>query len=1277
MISVRLPAQSAHFSTGLFRPAGAANSETPMQVALRRLMSRMARFPLRPIPVALSFAACAALAAALLAPASLAAPSAPFPTLPRVSGPIDDSQRVVLQGNVHPLARAEFDRGAVEDSFPADRLLLLLKRSDAQESALRDFIQDLHTPGNPAFHQWLKPDQFGRLYGPADSDLAAVTAWLQSHGFTVNQVHPGRMGVEFSGTARQVREAFHTEIHRYEIGGETHYANNRDPEIPAALAPVVTGLAPMNNFRAKPDIKVLGRAEFNPKTHEAKPDWTYPDGGGSWNLVVAPGDFAVQYDINPVYKSGITGAGQSIAIISASNVDLGLVAHYQTLFGLTSSSLPEVVVDGSDPGLNGAATEAYLDIELSGSVAPGASVILYTSDGTALTDGLALAAYRAVGDDLAGTISTSYGECEAELGQGGNAFWLSTWEQAATQGQSAFVSAGDGGSAGCDDFDTQAVAYSGLAVNGIGSTPYNVSVGGTDFYYSDVDTSSSAMYSQIASYWSGTKTTPPGTTSPAVSLLKPAPEQVWNDMFGYNTADLTYPPVPDAGQIGENIVAGSGGKSSAALYPSGASNPGVGYPKPAWQAGPGVPADKVRDLPDLSLYASNDANWSFYPICANAGDCVNVNSSANGGAPWITGVGGTSASSPAMAAIQALVNQSTKSWQGQADFFYYPIAKLWPDAFHDITVGGNEVPCSQGSPNCALSSTGITKGYYVDSGYPAGTGYDLASGLGSVDVKNLIFWWPHVSMTPTTTTLGVSPASFVHGKTTTITSTVARTGGSGTPTGSISLGSNDGISHYAGIDYLYLNSNAKVDTPVDNLPGGTYQLTARYGGDGTFAASTSAPVTITVTPETDTLATSGWAWNPYDLYIYPLSPGITLPYGAQIFLDAQPLSTNATEANFGQPATGNVTFTDKVASATTTSTQPIDTFGTAEWETGVFAVGSHTVAESYSGDASYKSSAAPAAASFKVIPGSTYMEGGPLTTSVRPGGSVTVNVELFTGYLPLLGALPTGNVTVTLGGVSKSVPWTSFGKTGDAYAEVLVGFTGVPAGILPVTASYPGDANWLGSSANFGTVIALSTKLAPTVTLTSSVTNPAPGQVFTLTASVAGPSGKPIPTGSVTFFTDDESTYFTEPLVNGKVSVELDGAFGANGTNILAAYYRGDANYTTGTSNAVDIAVSKAGFSLTTLTPEVSIAAGKSGTSTAVLAPFNKFNAAIHLTATAPAGITATPAPLPSTVSGLTNDTINITVASGKAAGTYPVVVTAYTAGKGIVHTALILVSVP
>jgi hypothetical protein len=988
---------------------------------------------------------------------------------PRVQSFVDESERVVLHGNLRPLLPDGFaesgaqhivDLGVVEDSLPTGRLLLLLRRSPAQEGALEGFIRNAHTAGNPAFHKWLTPQEFGRLYGPADSDVAAVEAWLESHGLTIGQVHAGRVAIEFSGTMGQVRAAFQTEMHRYLVEGEPHLVSTREPTIPAALASVIGGLSRTSDFKPQPQLKLLGQARFNPRTHQSTPQWSEPASGGV-SYLVAPGDFAVQYDIGPVYQAGINGAGQSIAIVSASNVNLSLVEAYQQLFGL-AANLPQVVVDGTDPGQNDAATEAYLDIELAGAVAPGAKVMLYTSAGTALADGLQLAAYRAVEDDQAGVISVSYGQCEAQLGQGGNALWNALWQQAAAQGQSVFVSAGDSGSAGCDDFDVQQVAYSGLAVNGIASTPYNVAVGGTDFYYSQYAAGAAAVSAQLAGYWSG------ATTSPATSLKMPVPEQAWNNEFGANLADAGNP----ANLSTPTIVAGGGGASSAAVYQ--ASGFVTGYAKPAWQTGGGVPADKLRDLPDLSLFAANGFNLSFYPICAHPGDCSAASLNEEG-AVTVTGVGGTSAASPEMAAIQALVNQSAGSWAGQADFVYYPLALSQPTVFRDVTLGRNQVLCSQGTANCAKGNSGmITSSYFVEGGYAAGAGYDQATGLGSVDVANLIKYWGSVKMVATATTLSVSPSSFVHGQTATVTGTVAATGGRGTPTGLVSLTSNNGLSHSTGLGDFSLTAGS-FNAEVDNLPGGTYQLTSSYAGDGTFASSKSAPVTLTVTPENDKLTTTGWSWSPYDLLLHPLTSGATVPYGSQIFLDAQPVSENAAQST---PATGTVTFTDKAGTATAASTEPLNATGVAEWSTGIFAPGTHAVGASYSGDASYNPSSTSAVA-FTVIPGSTSLHVTPLATTVSAGASVTVDVQLTVGYLPLYGKLPTGKVTVSLGSQSQAVAWQAPGATGSASLEAVATFTQVPAGNLPVAAAYAGDANWSDSTASGGMVTVLAGKLTP------------------------------------------------------------------------------------------------------------------------------------------------------------------------------------------------------
>ena len=599
-----------------------------------------------------------------VAPATLVAQATSSLVTTRLTQPIDENARVTLKGTVSPLARAANDRGAAPDSMPLSRLTLVLKRSDAQESALKQLISDLHTPGSASYHKWLTPDAFGKQFGPSDQDLATIQSWLASHGFSVTKVNAGRQSLEFSGNVSQFRAAFHTQIHKYMVNGETHYANSTDPQIPAALASVVAGFASLNNFRPRSPMKLLGHALWNPQTHQATPQWTYPVGTGE-NFAIAPGDFAMQYDVpnstlNPSY-TGTTydGTGQTIAIVNESNINIAAVNAFRSTFGLPANP-PQVIIDGNDPGIDGvnnpdgpndASGEAYLDVEWSGAVAPGAQIDLVIAADTELEGGLFLAMEHAVYANVAPIISLSFLGCEAAQGAAGNAFINNLWEQAAAQGITVMVSSGDGGSAGCDNFDSQQYAVNGLAVNGLSSTPYNVSVGGTDFYYSDYQ-NSSALNTQLNTYWNRN-----ATNSPVTSLLHNIPEQPWNDsQYGLDVVNLY------ALTGNTSIAGGSGGASTV-------------YTKPSWQTGTGVPSANSRYLPDVSLFAADGLNYSYYAFCGGAdGDCQG---SSNGNPVQISGAGGTSISSPAFAGIMALVNQKYGR-QGQADFVLYPLATQYP-----------------------------------------------------------------------------------------------------------------------------------------------------------------------------------------------------------------------------------------------------------------------------------------------------------------------------------------------------------------------------------------------------------------------------------------------------------------------------------------------------------------------------------------------------------------------------------------------------------------------
>src|SRR6266481_1501802 len=785
----------------------------------------------------------------------------------RVTDTMDDTNRTVLRGNVHPKARAEFDRGAVADAQPVTRILLVLQRSAEQEAALRQLMEEQQSKNSPNYHAWLTPEQFGQQFGPADADVQAVTDWLTSHGFQNIKVAKGKTVVEFSGNAGQVRNAFGTEIRKYNVKGEEHFANASDPQIPAALAPVVRGIRSLHNFHPKAQARQLGSFR-RMETGEIRPLFTYTDANGQF-FGVGPADFAAIYSV----PTTLTGAGTSIAIVGQSNINLQDVTDFRAMFGLpayTSGQL-NVILNGPDPGLvDGDEGESDLDVEWAGAVAPAATINFVTTqmtqtDGTAGIDGSAL---YIVDNNVAPILSESYGACEAGLGTGGNAFYNSIWQQAAAEGITVVISAGDNGSAACDPATAPAnqdAATLGLAVNGIASTPFNIAMGGTDF--DDVGNQSK--------FWNTTNTS---TTTPPVpaSALGYIPEKTWNDSCASagTITGCTATIINSNSSSGIDVVAGSGGPSNCAtLTTSGACV--AGYPKPTWQQGL-TPADNVRDIPDVSLFSSDSGattgtSKSFYIVCQSdqdpTGDTGCNLTKFTSTTPFhdFQAVGGTSAATPTFAAIMALVNQQTGQRQGVANYVLYSLAKTSANVcnssaasatgntcvFYDITKGNNSVACVGGSPNCSNQTSGqfgimATANGGSTPAFKAGTGYDLATGLGSVNVTNLLAKWASPSLIGTTVTL-TGPTSSTIGASVTFTGTVTQASGATIPTGAVLL-EDMSIGTGVVIASATLAATGTYSLTTSLLPAATnpYSLVAHYGGDGNFSGNTSPAISMTV-----------------------------------------------------------------------------------------------------------------------------------------------------------------------------------------------------------------------------------------------------------------------------------------------------------------------------------------------------------------------------------------------------------------------------------------------
>jgi hypothetical protein len=589
-------------------------------------------------------------------------------------------------------------------------MVMVLKRSAEQQQALDRLVAEQNDPGSPNFHKWLTPEEFGQRFGVAEADIESVTSYLAQQGFTVTGIAKNRMAVEFTGTAGQVKRGLGTEIHTYVANGQRFHANAGNPQIPAALAPVVAGIASMNSYRSTPTPRAM-QAQYDPATHTARPLYSDPVNNVE---AVTPGDLAAIYDNPGQYN----GAGVSVGVLGDSNIDPAYIANYQRTFGLPAN-LPTVVVNGADPGITQDAILGYEQIELINAVAPRAAVRYYVAQNTSYTQGVFLAALQAVDENAVQVLSVGYESCEQALGLAGNTLINGLWEQAAAQGISVLVESGSGGSADCDvpaNGQVSLAATQGLAVNGFASTPWDTAVGATDFYYGPAGTVTGAFTSNpiVLKYWNSSNT---GYTSARGYI----PEQAWN-------ASMTA-----TNQVAEQsvVIATGSGRSRAAVPQNGGLR---GYSLPPWQAqAAGATGATTRVLPDVSFFGGIGQNGSAYALCTQATDCT-------GGGPGsltYTLAGGTTGASAAFSGVAALLIQA-RGAQGYLNPILYSVAGASPGILHDVTEGTSTVVCAAGSPDCV---NGFEHNSHGQIAYAAGANFDMATGLGSVDIGKLLAAW--------------------------------------------------------------------------------------------------------------------------------------------------------------------------------------------------------------------------------------------------------------------------------------------------------------------------------------------------------------------------------------------------------------------------------------------------------------------------------------------------------------------------------------------------------
>jgi subtilase family serine protease len=616
----------------------------------------------------------------------------------RVVRPVDNRSVVRLQGTMHPRARVELDRGPVSASMPMQQITMVFSRTAAQQADLDKLLAEQQDRTSPNYHKWLTPEEFGDRFGLATQDVNLVAAWLQSQGFTVDEIARSRTWIAFSGIAAQIDSAFHTSIHNYVVGGTLHYAPSAEAAVPDAFAGVVAAITGLHDFRP----------HLHSRVRHANPRITSSLSG---NHFVVPGDFGTIYDlpdyVNGAFQAGNDGSGQTIGIVGQAtdttvNGITSIVissdnATFRSVSGLSAGSLTLTPVGSPNNFTSGEFDEAALDIQWSGAIAPNAAIIFAYS-----TNALTTSLQFLVNQNVASVISISYGDCEANFTPSEYSAIEGYLALASGQGQTVTAAAGDVGATDCDGTAQVPVATAthGLAVDYPASSQYVTAMGGTEFTGDSTATPVNGV-APSQTYWNSSSD-PNDTSASAFAYI---PETVWND----------------TGTTGTNVATGGGASNCA--FKNANNQCSSGFPKPSWQTGNGVPQDGVRDVPDISFASS--PNHDGYITCSQGSCQTGYRRNSD---QTFTVIGGTSAASPVFAGVVALANQKLGARQGNINPQIYSLAASAPWAFNDITTGDNKVNCTVGTTDCAASPIG----------YSAAVGYDLATGWGSLDVSGFL-----------------------------------------------------------------------------------------------------------------------------------------------------------------------------------------------------------------------------------------------------------------------------------------------------------------------------------------------------------------------------------------------------------------------------------------------------------------------------------------------------------------------------------------------------------
>ncbi len=614
--------------------------------------------------------------------AAMALASLIFPAL---CGGVAHAQ-VIRLPNSHPLDVSALKPNLVSSNRPLNLRIALALRNRAQMEKL---LREQQDPASPQYHRWLTPEQFAAQFGPAPADVQAVERWLSHAGFRVTGQIASMLQVQ--GTIGQAASLFAVQFAGSSDG--RLYANLQDPAIPSQFASVISAIDGLNNlvhanhsatqmppigasldvlsFRGESSVPMT-LAENVPSA-EPRPERSgpgvLPSYENQFGVAFGPSDFYTFYDENSLLNYGIDGSGGGcFAVVEDSDFSDAAVSAFNSTFSLPAVSLTRIFVDsGTNPGYTSDEVEALIDVEWGHAVAPGAAVRAYIGDGSllgaqALVDALA----QAVQDNTCTSIDLSFYFCGGQ-----RSFYTEIlgklYQQAALQGQSVFVSSGDEGAAGLvfNAKQNACVTATSRHVNEAAADPYVTAVGGTQF----VPNYNGAGQDQGS-----------------------VPENTWNETV-------------TQGGTTTHLGASGGGASPI-------------FVKPAFQAGPGVPNDNKRDVPDVALAAGLLQPGYFL------GDDPNQ----NGGALLDCCFGGTSVGAAIWAGIAQLIGQLDLQ-RGSAGACggtgrcgsMNPRIYLLGDQMDTAATGIRDVTSGNNSFN------GVT-------GFSAHPGYDQTTGWGTPDL---------------------------------------------------------------------------------------------------------------------------------------------------------------------------------------------------------------------------------------------------------------------------------------------------------------------------------------------------------------------------------------------------------------------------------------------------------------------------------------------------------------------------------------------------------------